>query len=110
MKHERIRLILFASLFVTLANGCAFLKETPEGKNVRVLTSQEIGHCKSVGKLTSTVTDKVGFIARSREAVQDDVTLNARNSAADMGGDTIVPIGKMSEGKQSFEVYRCLNP
>jgi hypothetical protein len=107
---QNISLILLATVGLTLVGGCTFLKETPEGKKVRVLTAQEVGHCTQVGKLTSSVVDKVGFIARSREAVAEDVILNARNSAADMGGDTMVAVGKLAEGKQTFEVYKCLNP
>jgi hypothetical protein len=34
----------------------------------------------------------------------------ARNSAADMGGDTVVPVSEIQDGKQTFEVYKCVNP
>lgn len=90
--------------------GCVFVQPTESGKKVRVLTAGEVERCRSLGALTSTVADRVGAILRSREAVQDDVTLNAQNAAADMGGDTIVPASEMENGKQTFNVYRCLTP
>lgn len=88
--------------------GCVFVQPTAEGKKVRVLTAGEVERCRSLGTLTSTVADHVGAIQRSREAVEDDVTLNAQNAAAAMGGDTIVPASAMENGKQNFSVYRCL--
>lgn len=93
-----------------LAAGCVFVQPTAEGKKVRVLTAGEVERCRSLGTLTSNVADRVGLIARSREAVEDDVLLNAQNAAAQMGGDTIVPTTGMKDGKQTFEVYRCLTP
>ena len=32
----------------------------------------------------------------------------ARNAAADMGGDTIVPTSAVNEGKRSYAVYKCI--
>lgn len=93
---------------VVFAAGCVFVQPTVEGKKVRVLTAGEVGRCQSLGNLTSTVADRVGAILRSQDAVQDDVTLNAQNAAADMGADTIVPISAMENGKQTYAVYRCL--
>jgi hypothetical protein len=50
---------------------------------------------------------EVGFIPRHPDAVQDNVNVTARNSAASMGGDTIVPVAPLADGKQTFDVYRC---
>lgn len=97
-------------LFVSLLTGCVFVQPTVEGKKVRVLTAGEVERCRSLGTLTSSVADRVGAILRSREAVEDDVLLNAKNSAAAMGADTIVPASTMENGRQTFGVYRCLTP
>lgn len=95
---------------VLLMTSCVFVQPTVEGKKVRVLTAGEVDRCRPLGNLTSTVTDHVGAIPRSQEAVQDDVTLNAQNAAAEMGGDTIVALDKMQNGRQTYGVYRCLAP
>jgi hypothetical protein len=88
--------------------GCVLVKPTVEGKKVRVLTAGEVTRCGSLGTMTSSVADHVGAIPRGQEAVQDDVTLNAKNAAAEMGGDTVVPASELRGGKQTFNVYRCL--
>jgi hypothetical protein len=107
MQHLKLLSILAALL---LATGCVFVQPTVAGKKVRVLTAAEVERCRSLGALTSNVADHIGAIPRSREAVEDDVVLNAQNGAADLGGDTIVPVSQMQNGKQTFEVYRCLTP
>lgn len=97
-------------LAVAVLAGCVFVQPTTEGKKVRVLTAGEVDRCRSLGTLTSQVADRVGVIPRSREAVQEDVLVNAKNAAADMNGDTIVPASDLEDGKQVFRVYRCLAP
>lgn len=88
--------------------GCVFVQPTAEGKKVRLLTAGEVERCRSLGTLTSQVADYVGVIPRSREAVQEDVLVNATNAAAEMNGDTLVPASDLEKGKQTFNVYRCL--
>lgn len=102
--------ICVAAVGAALMAGCTFVQPTAEGEKVRVLAAHEIEHCRNLGALTSTVTDRVGVILRSREAVADDVLQNAKNGAADMGGDTLVPTSIVENGKQTFSVYRCLTP
>lgn len=103
--------ILLSLLAVaTVTAGCVFVQPTEEGKKVRVLTAAEVERCRSLGTLTSQVADHVGAIPREREAVADDVLVNAKNAAAEMHGDTIVPASALKDGKQTFNVYRCLLP
>lgn len=104
-----MRRFVVSVLFVASA-GCVYVQPTVEGKKVRLLTAAEVERCRSLGNIVSTVPDRVGAIARSAEAVEDDVLLNAKNGAADMGGDTIVANGVLVNGKQGFAVYRCLTP
>jgi hypothetical protein len=54
------------------------------------------------------VIHEVGFLPRHPDAVQENINVTARNSAANMGADTIVPASKIADGKQTFDVYRCL--
>lgn len=107
---RKLRYLLPLLIAAAVSAGCVFVQPTAEGKKVRVLAAHEVDRCRSLGTLTSQVADRVGAILRSREAVQDDVLLNAQNAAAAMGGDTIVPTSEMEDGKQTFGVYRCLAP
>ncbi len=92
------------------AAGCVFVQPTEGSKKVRVLTAGEVERCRSLGTLTSQVADRVAAIPRSRDAVEDDVLLNAKNAAAAQEADTIVPASEVKDGKQTFKMYRCLLP
>ena len=98
------RYLLPGAAVVFLISGCAFVETSEQGAKVRVLTAQEVDRCKYLGKVTSNVSDHIGIIKRGEEKVAEDVLANAKNSAADMGGDTLVAVSKLSEGKQTFNV------
>lgn len=99
--------LLFCSWLCT---ACTWVELTPGGEKARVLDASEITHCKKLGTTTSSVLSKVSIVERSEDKVADELARLARNAAADMGGDTVVPASDISEGKQSFTVYRCINP
>lgn len=44
---------------------------------------------------------------RDAKKVSDELADLARNEAALMRGDTIVPISEINEGRRSFGVYQC---
>ncbi len=92
---------------IAVAGGCSFTKLTEGGANVRPATAAEVASCTGLGKVTASVAHEVGFIQRSEGAVRDNVYDTAKNSAAGMGGDTIVPVSELRDGKQAFDVYRC---
>jgi hypothetical protein len=93
---------------VALAAGCALVELTPAGAGVRLASPEAVVTCTNLGRITADVIAKVGFLPRHPEAVQDNINVTARNAAADMGADTIVPASKVVNGKQTFDVYRCL--
>lgn len=93
-----------------LLSGCTWVDLKPQGEKVRVLSLQEVGRCKELGRVSTNTLDKVGFIARPKSAVQEEIYRLSRNNAASMGGDTIVPSGPLIDGEQPFKVYRCINP
>lgn len=90
-----------------LAGGCSFVDLTKEGEGVRVAKAEEVAACTGLGRTTASVVHEVASIPRHPDAVKENVEVTARNSAASMGGDTIVPVSPVAEGKQTFEVYRC---
>jgi hypothetical protein len=106
----KIVLKLFLVLMPVLLLSCAWVKLTPEGEKVRVLSSSEVGSCKKLGKTTTTLKDKIAGMSRSEAKVQKEMQVLARNSAVDMGGDTVVAVSEVKDGKQTFEVYKCVNP
>ena len=102
---RRYALAMLTILGSTL--GCNWVPLTSEGENVRVLQESAVAHCKHVGKVTSKTSDRVLIFARSDQKVHSELESLARNEAVDLNGDAIVPIGAETDGRQSFEVYRC---
>ncbi len=94
-------------LLSLLLSACSFVTLTAEGEKVRVLSSDEVTKCEHVGQTTSKTTSSV-VVKRHDNAVSDELASLARNSAVELGGDTVVPDGDMKEGKQTFQVYRCV--
>lgn len=98
------------ALFGFLLQACAWVTLTPEGEKARVLSAAEVSGCKKVGKTTVSVKGDIAGMERLPERVQAELEILARNSAADLNGDTVVPVGVPEDGRQVFEVYRCVNP
>jgi hypothetical protein len=92
-----------------LSASCSTLKLTEGGEKVRVLEPSEVSSCKNLGRTNTAVTSKIVF-DRPDETVAKELLIIARNSAASMGGDTIVPLTVIEDGKQTFVVYKCVNP
>jgi hypothetical protein len=104
----RKRLFLLTSLAVALAGGCSPLVPlTDAGAAVRLATPEAVSGCTLLGRTTASVVHQVAFIPRHPDAVRDNINVTARNSAAGMGGDSVVPASPIENGKQAFDVYRC---
>ena len=101
--------ILIATVLLTLA-GCAGLRLSDGGEKVRVLDPSEIDSCRELGRTNTTTTPQVMGIPRPIETISRELRIVARNSAANMGGDTIVPLTVIENGAQTFMVYKCVNP
>ena len=93
-----------------LINSCASVEMSSGGKKVRVLAPNEVSSCKHLGKSNNSVTAKVAGVKRPIETIESELMTMGRNSASDMGGDTIVPLTVVTDGKQSFNIYKCVNP
>lgn len=99
---------ILSLLLVLTCSMCTWVKLTPEGEKVRVLDTTEVTHCKKLGKTRAMLKDKIAGVSRNAEKVEKELQTLARNSAVDMGGDTVVPVSEIEDGKQVFEVYRCV--
>jgi len=102
-----IILIAATGLFI---NGCASIEMSSGGEKVRVLSPNEVSSCKHLGRTNNSVTAKVAGVKRPIETIESELMTMGRNSASDMGGDTIVPLTVVTDGKQSFNIYKCVNP
>ena len=96
-------LIVFSFLLI----ACQWVKPEAGANNVALLDENKVQNCKKLGATTSHVKAKVGFVERGESKVAYELSTLARNSAQDMGGDTIVATSDIVEGKQSFDIYQC---
>jgi len=92
-----------------IISSCASVKLTSGGEKVRILEPNEVSTCKKLGKTSNAVTAKV-VVKRPIETIKSELMIMGRNSASDMGGDTIVPLTVVTDGKQSFNIYKCIDP
>jgi hypothetical protein len=103
----KIKLSIIAA--ITLLSACSTLKLTAGGDKVRVLDPSEVSSCRELGKSNNKVTASLGF-ERPADTIEKELQIIGRNSAARMGGDTIVPLTVIEDGAQTFIVYKCVNP
>ena len=107
---KKILLMMIAALVVFSLTACAWVKVTGKGEGVRVLQSaQSLESCKKMGNVNSKVISQFIF-DRDAEKVAGELADLARNEAALMGGDTVVPVSKIIDGRRSFAVYQCFQP
>lgn len=93
-----------------LLSACTYgIVLDPGGQGVRVAWNGNLGvrPCRDVGKVTVSVLSRVGPVDRNDIKVRDELEIMARNQAAQMHADTIVPLGEPREGEQSWEGYAC---
>lgn len=100
---------LAISVFILfLFSGCAWVKITPGGARISVASNTaEVSNCRKIGETTVFLRDKVGFYRRNPDKVAEELSILGRNSAADMGGDTIFPLSAVEQGERTFSVYHC---
>jgi len=102
--------LLSILLFTFTLSACTWVELTPEGEKVRVLSLSEVQSCKKKGKTTVSLKDKIAGIERNKKKVQKELEMLGRNSAVSINGDTIVATSDVMDGKQAFDIYRCINP
>ncbi len=103
-----IKTITTAAIVLSLS-ACSWVQVTTSGQAVRLVqTKNDVSSCKELGSTTASVMSKF-FITRNHDKVARELADLARNTAAEMKGDTIVPISLIDDGKRTFGVYQCVN-
>jgi hypothetical protein len=109
MQIHRATQIAGLGMLALLSSGCAstFIEQRLGSERVRLVDATEVAACQSKGNTTVSVLAKVGFFNRSIADVDANLAQLARNSAVDLGGDTIVKGERLEIGKQVFAIYKC---
>ncbi len=97
-------------IFLLAVNGvaCTWIDVSEPGEKVRVLAAAEVTLCERVGKTTVHTAAKLAGLDRYPHKIQTELDTLARNSAVDLDGDTVVAVGEPVDGRQVYEVYRCM--
>ena len=92
-----------------ILSSCTWVRVTSQGEGVRLVQSAKaVEPCKKIGKVNTKVVSEVVF-NRDAEKVAGELADLARNEAATLGGDTIVPTSEIIDGRRSFDVYQCFS-
>lgn len=100
---------LVAAACAAVLGGCSFVDVQPNARDVLVLANERVQDCERLGETRVSVAAQIGFIKRREKDVRRDLERLARNSAADMGGDTVTPESGIKEGKQTYGIYDCID-
>ena len=104
-----MKVVVAASLLGALAwsTACTWVAVTPGGDRVALRSEADVTGCEKVGSTSAKVLEKVWFVERSKGKVDRELDTLARNEAATLGGDTVVPTSKEIGGKREYAVYDC---
>ena len=90
------------------ATGCSWVQLTEAGSAIRVGTAEEVVSCEKLGTTRTKTSDRALIFSRRHAKVDEELEFLARNEAAELDGDTVVPLGPTSDdGRRSFGIYRC---
>jgi hypothetical protein len=92
------------------ASGCAWVKLTEAGQRVRVIdhSSSLSAGCVRKGEITASVRRELGPFERNSQKVTDELEALARNEAALISADTVVPTGPVDgSGQRRYVAYDC---
>ena len=110
INHPKIFLpaiVIALTLVAFTLGGCTWVRTDPGAEQVALATPAEVRQCQRLGQTTVSVRDRVTGVQRRAERVADELADLARNSAVELGGDTIVADGPVRDGQRRFNVYRC---
>lgn len=87
--------------------ACTWVKPVEHADEVALVNQEHVVNCTKLGQTTSSVKDKLGLIKRKENKVSEELLTLAKNSAVEMGGDTVMVVSEAVDGEQSFAVFDC---
>jgi hypothetical protein len=102
--------IVSISALSSVMLGCGasnWVQLTAPAQQVSLALPAQVTNCTRVGTSTANALDKLAFLQRGSQKLQEELVTLARNEAADMGGNRVVAESTITEGRQTFGVFRC---
>lgn len=104
-----IRLNTIVLLALPLSACANWVQLTPKGAEVELVgDASRVASCVRIGRAKVQTLGKIIVVERGGQRLQDELLTLARNEAADLGGDTVVPESLMANGAQVFGVFKCI--
>ena len=104
---NKATLSVFILSISLLPTACTWVEPTVSGNAVRVAYDGKVAGCRDAGTVAVTVADKIAFYHRNEYKIADELETMARNEAASLPADTIVPRTEPKDGSQRFQAYVC---
>ncbi len=101
------RPLFFVTVLCLFASSCTWVKHDPGAEDIELVEADAVADCETLGRTTASVRDRVAAVQRNPGRVREELAALARNSALEMGGDTIVAAGPVDDGQRTFRIYRC---
>ena len=106
MKKIHLNIGLLSLLTFGLV-ACSFVKLNPQAQTVTVIPSNTmLNNCKYLGSTNASLWSKADTF-QSQAKVESQLDTLARNEAATMGGNTVMPTSVINNGQRAYSVYNC---
>jgi hypothetical protein len=103
---RKYKLMLSLGIVTTLS-ACSFVSLDPQARDVSVAEdAKSLAGCKSLGNTNVSLWSKADTF-QSRTTVEEQLDTLARNQAATMGGNTVVPHPSAEGDQRTYSVYNC---
>ena len=104
----KARIALLALPLFVLA--CTWVKVTDAGSAVTVSDAVPDAACRRVGGVTASTRATLGGSTRNEEKITEELHTLARNEAANLGANVVVPASEIVSGRREYDAYLCPEP
>jgi hypothetical protein len=110
MSHPAPLVSSLALVALVAVPGCSWVPLTDAGAEVRLVDAVTARDCTRVGGVTANTRDRVAGLSRVEEKQAEELQALARNEAARLGANAVVPVSDIEEGSQQFDALVCELP
>lgn len=105
MRKSKLKISAFC--LSMLLTACSFVSLDPQARDVVVESdANTLKSCQALGNTTVSLWDKAETF-QSNKTVASQMDTLARNEAATMGGNTVMPASAINNGQRTYSVYKC---
>jgi len=98
--------MLLVGVVLTLS-ACSFVELEPQAQNVFVApNTQALAGCAYVGRTNVSVWSGAENL-QSREKMEEQLNILARNFAVEMGANAVAPASEIRDGQRMYQAYNC---